>query len=63
MRFLQRDVLSDDWEKVPSFDVIVSNPPYVTETEKNEMDANVLDWEPGWPCSFLTRILYGFIIV
>ena len=47
VRFLQRDVLSDDWEKVPSFDVIVSNPPYVTETEKNEMDANVLDWEPG----------------
>ena len=44
--FLQRDVLSDDWEKMPSFDVIVSNPPYVTETEKKDMDANVLDWEP-----------------
>ena len=47
VRFLQRDALADDWEKIPSFDVIVSNPPYVTETEKNEMDANVLDWEPG----------------
>ena len=44
--FLQRDVLSNDWEKAPSFDVIVSNPPYVTEVEKKEMDANVLDWEP-----------------
>ena len=44
--FLQRDVLSDDWEKAPSFDVIVSNPPYVTEAEKKDMDANVLDWEP-----------------
>ncbi|WP_417008180.1 peptide chain release factor N(5)-glutamine methyltransferase [Bacteroides congonensis] len=44
--FLQRDVLSDDWKKVPSFDVIVSNPPYVTEAEKKDMDANVLDWEP-----------------
>lgn len=44
--FLQRDVLSNDWEKIPSFDVIVSNPPYVTEAEKKEMDANVLDWEP-----------------
>lgn len=44
--FLQRDVLSDDWERMPSFDVIVSNPPYVTETEKKDMDANVLDWEP-----------------
>ena len=47
VRFLQRDVLADDWEKIPSFDVIVSNPPYVTEMEKNEMDANVLEWEPG----------------
>lgn len=28
------------------FDVIVSNPPYITESEKKEMDANVLDWEP-----------------
>ena len=44
--FLQRDVLSDDWKKAPSFDVIVSNPPYVTEAEKKDMDANVLDWEP-----------------
>ena len=34
VRFLQRDVLSDDWEKVPSFDVIVSNPPYVTERKR-----------------------------
>ena len=33
VRFLQRDVLADDWEKIPSFDVIVSNPPYVTERE------------------------------
>ena len=47
VRFLQRDVLSDDWEKVPSFDVIVSNPPYVTETEKRDMEPNVLNWEPS----------------
>ena len=45
--FRQRDVLFDDWEKIPSFDVIVSNPPYVTEAEKDEMEANVLDWEPA----------------
>ena len=44
--FLKRDVMADDWGKTPSFDVIVSNPPYVTEVEKAEMDANVLDWEP-----------------
>lgn len=29
------------------FDIIVSNPPYVTEREKKEMERNVLDWEPA----------------
>lgn len=28
------------------FDIIVSNPPYVTITEKEDMEHNVLDWEP-----------------
>lgn len=32
---------------VEQFDVIVSNPPYITEKEKIEMEPNVLDWEPG----------------
>ena len=37
-------------EVVPSsscYDVIVSNPPYITEQEKVDMEANVLDWEPS----------------
>ena len=37
-------------EAVPStscYDVIVSNPPYITEKEKGDMEANVLDWEPS----------------
>ncbi len=29
------------------YDVIVSNPPYVTLAEREEMEANVLDWEPA----------------
>lgn len=29
------------------FDIIVSNPPYVCESEKSEMRANVLDYEPS----------------
>ena len=28
------------------YQVIVSNPPYICEKEKVDMDANVLDWEP-----------------
>jgi len=30
-----------------TFDVIVSNPPYVTVSEKVDMEANVLHWEPS----------------
>lgn len=29
------------------FDIIVSNPPYITHSEKQEMETNVLEWEPG----------------
>ena len=28
------------------FDIIVSNPPYITESERAEMERNVLDYEP-----------------
>ena len=42
----QKDVL----KAVPEgdlYDVIVSNPPYITNKEKADMEANVLDWEPS----------------
>ena len=43
--FRQVDILHVD---VPlrQFDVIVSNPPYITLSEKPGMDHNVTDWEP-----------------
>src|SRR5690606_18012171 len=45
------DVLSDEdiiqfRNSEVEFDVIVSNPPYVTEREKNTMEDNVLKYEP-----------------
>ena len=44
--FRQQDVLLAKPESA-RFDVIVSNPPYIAEKEKANMDANVLDWEPS----------------
>ena len=45
--FRRRDVLSDELGATSCYDVIVSNPPYITGAEKQDMEANVLDWEPG----------------
>ena len=44
--FEKQDVLSDSGSETQRYDVIVSNPPYVTEKEKADMDPNVLEWEP-----------------
>lgn len=45
VEFIQQDILSA--EKLPQqFDIIVSNPPYVRELEKAEMQQNVLQYEP-----------------
>lgn len=45
------DVLSEDdlqkqYNSDIKYDVIVSNPPYITESEKKSMEANVLNYEP-----------------
>jgi len=45
--FRQTDILDQDgWNDLANFDLIVSNPPYVRESEKSRMKANVLDYEP-----------------
>jgi len=45
--FLQADLLSQNpLNDLPQFDMIVSNPPYVLESEKGLMQQNVLDFEP-----------------
>ena len=45
--FFHGDVLGVPSGGLPRFDVIVSNPPYVRESEKAEMRRNVLDYEPS----------------
>ena len=42
----QKDVLNAAPEGV-FYDVIVSNPPYIADKERVDMEANVLDWEPS----------------
>lgn len=48
VRFFQADILR--WQKFPGWekqDLIISNPPYVTISEKKEMEENVVGFEPG----------------
>lgn len=45
--FLQVDFLDElQWEGLPKFDLIVSNPPYIPMEEKEKMDLNVTSYEP-----------------
>jgi release factor glutamine methyltransferase len=47
IHFIQIDFLNEgEREQLFSFDLIVSNPPYVPVIDKGKMDANVLDFEP-----------------
>lgn len=45
VKFENQDILHID-KPIDSFDVIVSNPPYVRDLEKKEMNRNVLENEP-----------------
>ena len=51
VNFIKHDILKEKEiifeNKKIKFDVIVSNPPYVTESEKQSMKKNVLDYEPS----------------
>ncbi len=48
VRWIHGDLFSDEvWGNLPDgLDIIVSNPPYVTLSEKKEMEENVLQYEP-----------------
>lgn len=45
--FKKRNILkSDHWGAFPSYEIIVSNPPYIPQQEKSLMAQNVLKYEP-----------------
>ena len=46
IHFSQADILGLNTKLERGYDIIVSNPPYVRELEKNEMSANVREYEP-----------------
>lgn len=48
IEFIHQDFLDESsWNKLPTkVDLIVSNPPYIPENQKNQMDKNVLHHEP-----------------
>jgi len=47
VKFIQLDFLdTSSHEKLPSFDLIVSNPPYIPKSERLKMQPNVVAFEP-----------------
>jgi release factor glutamine methyltransferase len=47
IHFLHLDVLDDQCRSlIPEVDIIVSNPPYVLDSDLDQMRPNVIDWEP-----------------
>jgi len=48
VNFVQLDFLdSTTWQLLPSFDIIISNPPYIPAKDKKDMQPNVLLHEPA----------------
>ena len=47
IHFLERNFLDEScYSDLPTFDLIISNPPYIPETEKALLNKNVVDFEP-----------------
>ena len=46
VKVVKGDALSDWWREFEELDVVVSNPPYVPESDRVAMHRNVRDYEP-----------------
>lgn len=46
INFILKDILNEPAPHEPLYDIIVSNPPYITLKERAHMESNVLDYEP-----------------
>jgi release factor glutamine methyltransferase len=45
--FIPLDIMNEHlWSQLANYDVIVSNPPYISHKEKKDMTSSVLDYEP-----------------
>ena len=44
--FLVKNILTSNLTNLPKQDIIISNPPYVLESDKKQMSKNVLDFDP-----------------
>lgn len=48
VNFFHFDFLDEaNWDQLPVVDIIISNPPYIKQSEQNTMSRNVLDFEPA----------------
>jgi release factor glutamine methyltransferase len=46
--FRKIDILNEgEWQGLGNYDIIISNPPYIRESEKKQMRPNVLEYEPA----------------
>jgi release factor glutamine methyltransferase len=46
VNFKKGDALAMEMPKTPIYDIIVSNPPYIADKEREDMSQNVLQYEP-----------------
>lgn len=47
LNFIEQDFLDESlWNKLPIFDLIISNPPYIPEKEKYKLNKSIINFEP-----------------